>query len=212
MKKNVKASMVALDIGANVGYFTLLLFHLVGSQGKVSAFEPGKYQYELLQQNVQINGLTNVTIYNVAVSDIPGRATFYEGPEGVDGFSSLVEISDPGFRGVQFVKREVGAVTIDDALMEEKIIHVDFIKIDVEGAELLVIQGMKRLLDNHNEKVTILFEAEDRWTTRFGYSVRHLVREVENFGFRCFWLDNRGRLVEIDWHKPQVSYMVVAKR
>lgn len=209
MKKNIKKSMVALDIGANVGYFTLLLSRLVGPQGKVIAFEPGQYAYELLKKNININGFTNIVTFQLAVSDVPGEVILFEGPEGFDVYNSLRDIKHPAATGVHFSKRKVRAVTIDDILAEIRLGHVDFVKIDVEGAELNVIRGMRKTLEKGGHMI-LLFECAD--TITFGYSCQDLVKEVKQFGFRCWKLDDRGRAIEMDSDRALSSHMIIAKR
>lgn len=209
MNRNVKKSMVVLDIGANVGYFTLLLSRLVGLQGRVIAFEPGQYAYGMLRENIVVNGLTNVLTYQLAVSDTSGQVTLFEGPEGFDVYNSLAEVKHPAAQGTHFLKREVRAVQIDDILPETGLEQIDFVKIDVEGTELDVIKGMRKTF-KLNRRMTILFEYSELVQSEF--SRQDIVEELEQFGFSCWRLDNKGYMSEICSNKASYSHMMVARR
>ena len=77
IKKHVKRGDVVLDLGANIGYFTLILPRLVGEEGKVFAFEPDPENFALLKKNVEINSYQNVVLVQKAVSNRNGKATLY---------------------------------------------------------------------------------------------------------------------------------------
>lgn len=201
IKKYIKKSMIALDIGANIGYFTLLLSRMVGNQGKVICFEPSKYAYDLLKENIRINCLENVQVYQQAVSDTSGETTFFEGPEGYEVYSSLQPPVAKGSEGIHFSQQKVQVDTIDHMLGELGVSCIDFVKIDVEGAELKVIRSMKNTLKN-NRQIKLLFEGSENLCAEFGYSLKELIEEVEMLGFHCQYLDKRGCLREIDWADP----------
>jgi FkbM family methyltransferase len=212
IKRSIRPGMIVLDVGANVGYFTLLFARLVGKSGRVIAFEPGLYAAELLEQNVSINGFDQVTIVRKALGDRPGTVHFLEGPEGFDGYSSLApSIGHPAARGVTFADRTVPQITLDEFLLRTKISKVDFVKVDVEGAELFVFRGMRRLLTD-NPPSRLLFEVGTELCSMFGYSAKDIINEVQSLGYSCWHLDYRGRLIAIDWQDPWLDGMVVGLR
>lgn len=128
---------VVIDCGANQGIFTTAFARYVGETGKVIAFEPMRYAVALIEQNLAINNAKNCHVIQGAVSNVVGVSRF-DLSAGV-GSASLVQ--DHGGRDVI----EVPTTTIDKALAGIGITHVDFMKLDVEGAELLALEGAAEL-------------------------------------------------------------------
>lgn len=129
----VRAGDTVFDIGANVGFFTLLSATLVGASGRVIAFEPLPRNISFLTRNLAINGVANTTLIEAAVSDRPGRA-FLE----VATNPSMGTLAERGL--------PVEVVALDD-LMEKGLLPLpDVMKIDVEGAESRVLLGARTLL------------------------------------------------------------------
>lgn len=139
--KFIKPGQVVCDIGANVGFNTLLSSRLVGPQGKVLSFEPVPRNLALLRQRVEMNHCANVTVFDAAVSNAAGEATFSEGANSANG--SL------GGGGTLRVR----VVCLDDLLRDGVIAPPNLLKIDVEGAEAMVLQGAKTLLETHHPTI-----------------------------------------------------------
>jgi len=131
LEKHIKKGDVVLDIGANIGYHTLIMARLVGRTGKVFAFEPDPINAEYLLKNAKLNGYQNIAIIQKGVSNKTGQGRLYQGNS-----SSLHTIWDQG----KMRYKEIEIITIDDYLAGQK---ADFAKIDVEGAEALAVEGMK---------------------------------------------------------------------
>jgi FkbM family methyltransferase len=132
----VQPGTVFIDIGANIGYYSLLAARLAGPSGKVIAFEPGAANCALLEQSLQINDLRNVTLKPWAVADIDGSVSY-----GADDSNGRIELD----RRVELPG--VPAVTLDTALADEP--RIDFIKMDIEGAEGRALRGMQQILQRH---------------------------------------------------------------
>ncbi|MCK4735841.1 MAG: FkbM family methyltransferase, partial [Methanophagales archaeon] len=130
-EKEVSKSSVVYDIGAHVGFYTLLASELVSGGGRVIAFEPAFRNLKYLKKHVEINHCANVKIIEAAVSDKSGISHFNEGHS-----SSMGHLSEDG-------NLTVDTVSIDKLVGAGKIPAPDYIKIDVEGAELLVLKGAK---------------------------------------------------------------------
>jgi len=122
------------DIGANVGFYTLLASSLVGNAGKVFAFEPVPRNLAFLKKHLEMNDVQNVRVFNAAVSDRSGVAQFSEGPS-----NSMGKLAGEGALTVELV-------SLDGLLAEGKITRPNYMKIDVEGAEFSVLQGARNLL------------------------------------------------------------------
>lgn len=161
MRNFVKTGDVVFDIGAHLGFYTLLLSKQAGEKGKVFAFEPNP---ELLPSlRLTIKPLANVELLSIALSDRKGEIDLFV-PED----ASMASLSDwtGGIAGnVQTVKCEMHR--LDDLLDEGKLLAPQFIKCDVEGAELSIFQGAAKHLDRVDAPV-ILFEVNPLAAAAFG--------------------------------------------
>ena len=127
IKDIVKEGNIVVDAGANIGYYTILLSKAVGHNGKVYAFEPEKSCFNLLKKNCRENKCYNVILINKALSNKEGEIKFYIN-EKDKGSSSVIENGD--------------AVIVQSTTLDKEISKpIDFMKIDIEGAELQALQG-----------------------------------------------------------------------
>ena len=133
---------IVFDVGANVGYYSLLCSQLVGSIGSVHAFEPIPENLNRIRSAVIRNRVDNIVINHTAVGSSPGTMKLYVGGEevGNSGWASIV----PSSRRPQSI--EVGKIALDDYVQSRDIACVRLIKLDIEGAELSALLGMDRLL------------------------------------------------------------------
>lgn len=134
---NLKPGMTVFDIGANVGYFTLYSARLVGSQGRVIAIEGDPAVAALLQKNAALNALSNVTVIAGVAARANGTMRFGRGK--ASGWSGLHSEAPEEWI-------EVPAHTVDSLADQLRLDRLDFVKIDVEGAEEEVISGMAQTL------------------------------------------------------------------
>lgn len=165
-----------VDVGANVGMYTLHGAAAVGPAGAVHAFEPTPDVATLLADNVQLNGFREsgvVTVHRSAVADEPGEAALAVYADN-NGHNTLY----PKAEGDQTVT--VAVTTLDEALVGAP---VDVVKIDVEGAELRVLQGMTRVLAA-SPGVTVFCELAAEHLVRTGSSAEEFLRRLKDFGWR----------------------------
>jgi FkbM family methyltransferase len=149
IKKLLGEGMTFVDLGAHRGYYTLLASKLVGRTGRVFAFEPAPFNYSLLMINVK--GRENVRLVQKAVSDKSGLAKFYLSPD------ASVTHSLYRHRG-NWQEVEVEVTSLDD-FFQDKDCRVDLIKMDIEGAELSALEGMKSVIqENENLKIITEFQ------------------------------------------------------
>ncbi|MDQ3686861.1 MAG: FkbM family methyltransferase [Acidobacteriota bacterium] len=140
--------MVFVDVGANLGYLSLVAARAVGAGGKVICFEPNQMNCGLLYISAKANGFENIEIHPFAVTDTC-KSVIYD---DINGNGVISEVgAEFAFLPTRYIAM---AVTLDHALRDEKQVHV--IKMDVEGAEYLVLQGARKLLAAH--RPTILSE------------------------------------------------------
>ena len=139
IKDIVKEGDVVIDAGANIGYYTILLSKLVGATGKVYAFEPGEECFSLLKKNLRENRCCNVILINKALFNKKGKIKFYIDKED-KGSSSVLKTN--GMEVISLRCVSVESTTLDNEIKEP----IDFMKIDIEGAELQALQEATTLL------------------------------------------------------------------
>ncbi len=174
-KSLVKKGMVVVDVGAHIGYYTLLAAHLVGEEGKVFAFEPAPANLVLLCRSIEANGFKNVTPVQKAVSNKRGIAKLFLSSES-SGDHRMYN-SHPA---ANFV--EVETITLDE-YFEDRDGRIDVIKVDAEGAEMAILQGMSRLLAS-NPNLIFITEFLPRAIRAFGHSPREYVKRIAEYGFK----------------------------
>jgi FkbM family methyltransferase len=184
----LRPGMTFLDIGANVGYYTLLAAYAVGSTGTVHAFEANPQVFETLRGNVQRNGFKRTSLNNVALTNVIGQVTFCI-DELNPGSSSL---SGKGF--VKAAQISVPGITLDSYTQSKHLNRVDVIKIDVEGAEILVFSGAKNTLMRF--RPDIVGEFSKQMMTRESGGEREIVDLLTSLQYRAFLLA-RGKLTPL---------------
>jgi FkbM family methyltransferase len=166
----VKKGHVIFDIGANAGYYTVLSARLAGPQGRVIAFEPAVRNLAYLYRHVALNKLTNVTLVPAACSQSVGLAFFSEGPNCATGHL-----------GAENDRQGAPVVTVSvDNVAQQLGLLPDIVKIDVEGAEMDVLQGMSNTLQKARPAIFLsvhsdaLRDACLAYLKTFGYTPKGL--------------------------------------
>jgi FkbM family methyltransferase len=151
LARQVKSGMRVIDVGANFGYFTLLLGDAVGASGRVVAVEPNPETASLLRESVALNGHAGRTrIVDKALSDATGTAWLFS-PESEPKNATVVGRPNmPGGRTF-----EIPTVALDDIALDGP--RVDLVKIDAEGAEVSIVQGMRRLIERDRPMIVLEF-------------------------------------------------------
>jgi len=188
VKEEVKKGDVVLDIGANIGYYTLIFAKLVGEEGKVYAFEPEPDNFALLKYNVEINGYQNVILVQKAVSNKSGEIRLYL-CEDNKGDHRIYDSHD----GRKFVEIEV--IQLDDYFKNYNG-RVDFIKIDIQGAEGGVIQGATLLLQKNPRNLKIATEFWPTGLKRFGTEPEEYLKLLLKHGFKLYHINERENKIK----------------
>ncbi|CAG1022986.1 2-O-methyltransferase NoeI [Methylococcales bacterium] len=160
-----------IDVGANVGYFSALASLTVGLNGKIFSFEASPSTYQRLQVLANNNLYRNIKTYNHAVSDANSEIEFHCGPTNHTGISSIRSL---GNKTSSVVK--VSAIRLDN--MIDDFPPIRLIKIDVEGAETLVLNGMKSLLAR--DKPYVIAEISDSFLRQLGSNKHELIKMAMN--------------------------------
>jgi FkbM family methyltransferase len=171
--KLIKKGDTVLDIGANVGIFSLLGAKLVGNKGKVYAFEPSRLTFEALNKNIELNKIQNVFTQKLALSNTEGSIKMGDSENDALNFIDVKNVNNEG--------ETVEMKTLDNWLDINKLHVVNFIKIDIEGAEFLCFKGATRMLKNMQP--TIIMECNEKWCNRFDYTVFDLLNFLNGFGY-----------------------------
>lgn len=152
--KLVRPGMTVVDAGANIGLYTLICSALMKEVGAIHAFEPGTQTYSRLLRNLELNEARNVHVNRLALSDRPGCAVLRWDSKypRFDGHRFLVQAS----REKRHDDELVECATLDSYAEQTALEFADFMKIDVEGAELAVLRGAKRLLERSPNLVLLL--------------------------------------------------------
>ena len=179
MKRYIRPGDVVYDIGAHVGYFTLMMSRLVGEHGRVFAFEPNPANFALLKQNLKDNDIHNVTAVPLAVSDRSGEVIF-----ATFGYSFVGHIANEDTpEDAQLIP--VQATTLDDFVYRDNHPCPRFIKLDVEGAEDCVICGAENVLRQgmpiiHAEvRPGVIFECIQGFLTDHSYRVECIKGDLD---------------------------------
>lgn len=196
---------VVLDIGANIGYYTVLFARRVGPSGHVFAFEPEPNNFALLTKNVQMNGYTNVTLVNKAVSNTNGRLRLFIS-QGNNADHRVYDSQD----GRDCV--EVESVRVDDYLADFTR-SINFIKMDIQGAVYSAAQGMTSLL-RKNPDIVLVTEFWPLGILRAGSEPRAFLELLRDLGFAMYWIDEDEQRIEkasiealLDAYTPKRVYL-----
>ena len=172
---------VFLDVGANIGFFVLPIAELVGSEGRVLAFEPAPDAAHLLRSEARARGvLSRISLYEMALSDEVGSLALRADPAHPDDTTKRSLFIDDGP-----VVAEVPIRALDELVGsgDVELPHgVDAVKIDVEGAEVRVLRGMRRTLERHRPRMMVI-ETIEGHLNRSGSSVADVDRFMRDLGY-----------------------------
>lgn len=178
--REAKKGDVVIDVGANIGYYTILLADKVGPSGKVYAFEPDSKNFEILEKNIEINKLSNVILIKAALSSQKGVKKLYRSTENYGDHRMFGKEKKRG-------SEEIKTMKLDDFL-ENKEKKVDFLKIDTQGWEPAVIDGAKEIIKKN--KPTIFFEYSPKSYKAAKLDGDRMIYWIEGIYKKIFWIDD----------------------
>ena len=192
VKRLLRRNMTVVDAGAHHGLYTLLASKQVGWDGRVIAIEPSPRECERLEKHLRMNRCSNTDLVPCALGEYPGEADLYV----VDGFQDWCNSLRPPAVDEPVRTVRVSVRRLDDVLDELGVKKVDFIKLDVEGAELSVLYGAMKLL-HRESRPAILAEVQDIRTTPWGYAAREIIQFLIRMDYRWFAIAAKGALLPI---------------
>lgn len=191
-KTSITPGLVVLDIGANIGYYTLIAARLVGNSGRVYAIEPESENLSILRRNVELNDYGNIIVKQEALSNKRGKATLYKDMLNLGGHSLSRRNTLPGGKNYA----SVDTLPLDDFLSREGV-RPDLIKIDTQGAEGLIFEGASKTLSQN--RLVIFMEFWPMGLRNMGTEPIGLLQMLQSLGFAISLIDEKnGDLKEVE--------------
>jgi FkbM family methyltransferase len=172
---------VFIDVGANIGLYTLIASRRVGNTGKVISFEPSPVSFKRLNENIVLNNLENTDSRNIGLSNQIGTLKFHMSNNGYDAWDSFAYTSatDKSLKNI-----DVPVSTLDSEISGIEKEKIKLIKIDVEGWEKFVLNGAKDILTQYAPLLMIEFTEEN--TFNAGYSVHEIYDIMKDWGYQWY--------------------------
>lgn len=184
----VQSDSVVVDIGANVGWYSVLLGRQA-SRGRVIAFEPIPSTIEFLKRNLALNGTSNVELYEHGLSEREEELVFFFQPH-LSGATSARNLLD----NAAAVEVRASVKRLDDVVLHEP--RIDLLKCDIEGAELFALRGAVGTIAR--TKPVLFIEMLRKWSAKFGYHPNDIIGLLAPLGYRCFAVLEGGKLSAIE--------------
>jgi FkbM family methyltransferase len=197
LSKLLRPGDTFVDVGANIGLMTIHAARIVGSQGRVIAFEPNSTTRDMLEFNIALNGLTNVEVIPCAVGARNEHAKIYDDPGANRGRSSLIR-PDGVMTGM-----DTQVVRLDDALIKYGKVHL--VKMDIEGYELEALIGMGSMLST-TERPMLMVECSGDRENSHGRGTKAIFDHMDSVGGYRYFRPRKGkerpsRMVELKGYK-----------
>ena len=179
-KREVKEGDTVLDLGAHIGYYTLIAAKLVGPKGRVFAFEPNPGNFAFLKKNIKINGYRNIAPVQKAISNKNGIGRLYLARKSVSHRMYKSYGNQPFL--------EVETIRLDDFIKG----RVDVVRLDIEGCEWLAIQGMNSIL-KRNSSIKIITRFSSRLSIASGIKPIEYLKTLKKWGFKLHEINEKEK-------------------
>jgi len=192
---------VFIDVGANIGLFTLIAARIIGNKGKIISIEPTKKTFERLKEHIELNRYKNIIPINLALSDKKGIAILKKDMTGYDAWNSLAKPT----KGNLIVSENVLTTTLDEIVKEYQLDNIKLIKIDVEGWEIPVMLGGEKILYSKKPPALIV-EFTSKNAINAGYSCLDLFNTGIKYGYKWYEFDHTSRKLNIVPNASEFEY------
>jgi FkbM family methyltransferase len=185
--KYLKPNMRVLDLGANIGFYTLLASAKVGKNGQVIAFEPSPQNLKLINASLVENSISNVVVVSAAVSDFVGRTSLHLSPY----YNSEHSLFNYHYSSGMHTDSEttiIDVTTVDKTLENSANFKVDLIKMDIEGSESKALKGMKQVLEE-NEYLVLITEFWPKGFENANSDPKDFLKKLEEHSFKIHYID-----------------------
>jgi FkbM family methyltransferase len=205
LRRFLRPNDTFVDIGSNIGLFSLHAAQVIGDGGKVIAFEPTPLTYNRLIENIKLNHFDNIIYaYNIGLSDKKGNLSLNISADGHDAWNTFANKDDKIYSD----KVEISVDSLDGFLqsyLKDQLVNIDLIKVDVEGWERYVLSGAASLLAKDNAPV-LMVEYTETNLFAAGSSCSEIYDFVESFGYKWYRYDSICNLVIHDPKRLHYPY------
>lgn len=210
LKSFLKPGMICYDLGANIGFYTLLSAYLTFPNGKVISLEPVNKTFERLKANIDINDkISNcVSCYKIAASNSAGELEIFTASKDLHAWNSLVAPQNKD----EFTKEIIKTISLDSLFENENLPVPNFIKIDVEGWEENVLIGAKQILTKFSPTLLIEFTKDN--LSRADTSYQKLINILSDYGYNLYeYIPRFKKLVLVDdWNFEHKNIIAIKKQ
>jgi FkbM family methyltransferase len=197
IKKEICLNDFVIDVGAHIGYHTLNMAKCVGENGKVFSFEPEPDNFCMLKKNVEVNHYSNVITENKAVGITNGKSILYTSQT-----HSGIHRMYPSKSCQKQI--EINSVKLDDYFKKNNLLDkIKLIKIDVEGAELNVLQGSKEILSK-SKNLLIFLEFIPNHIMDCGMIPKDILDFLQSYGFKIFCINEHKNKIEPVFNEKEI--------
>src|SRR3989338_5856384 len=183
-KKNINVGDTVVDVGAHIGYYSIIVANAVGISGKVFAFEPEPKNFELLKKNVEVNGYKNVVLIEKAISSKSGKSNLFINKENTGDHRIFAS-------NHQRSSIIVDSTTLDDFFKDKKK-KIHLMKMDIQGAEMDALVGARNVLKK-GEELKLITEFWPRGLQRSGKSAKKFLDLLQKNSFKIYGIDEIKR-------------------
>lgn len=199
LRRELKAGMTALDLGANIGYYTVMMAKFVGMQGKVYAVEPYPPSFDLLNRNLRLNGLASVIeSYNLGITAATGLGKLYLAEKSNWHTFYPVDVADKPAWARKYARKfsgpiDVKAMSLWDFIQAKR--RIDFIRMDIEGYEVQILESFIPHLGDSDFKARILFETHPEFYDDRAHDMERVLRALcRSAGYAVKYVVSDGHL------------------
>ena len=205
IKKEIKNGMHIAEIGANIGYYTLIETNIIGEKGHIYAFEPNKKNMRNLKTNILLNNYDEVvSFYPFAIGSENTEANFY-----IADFGNLSTFAKREDDLCDYEIQKTKVVKLDDILKGKKI---DYFRMDVEGYETEVIKGMHEILNSFNAPCGMFIEVHSELLRKLGSSAAEFLNSLSNYRYEVKKSFYRGRAdISVDNLQSLLNHKLLEK-
>lgn len=201
VKKFLRKGDVFIDVGANIGLYSLYASKIIGSNGKIYAFEPTPVIFDRLKQNIRLNNFENIEPHNIGLSNSKSFIDFNISNDGHDAWNSFAKLPE----NISYEKIKVLVDTLDSFISENKIKNISLIKLDVEGWEKFVLEGCPYLLNTDNPPV-FLVEYSENLAFSAGYYLGELFDLMKYYGYEWYSYNHESNVLKKEKKKLHYPY------
>lgn len=206
VRRFLKTGDVVLDVGANIGYMSLFFRQCVGTNGKVYAFEPEHQNYQALLANIALNNAQNIIAQRQAATDVEKTLKLYLAQDNFGAHSTV-------FNDETLTEKyeEIQGTPLDTFVQKNQLDKIALVKIDVEGGEYEVLQGMKQILKQ--QRPILIIELNDALQRKRGLSLASISEELTiEYGYQVFSTTESGHLIAPQKHEFENSVFIPTEK